>query len=205
MITDSRIVRQIETKADTDDDSWRGVHRRPRRNRPPYARRTILALAAVIAIGGLSPLPRGTGIPPAQATAHVTAEAAPRSVMPASRAVRAVPTRAQKINKVINYALAQRGDRYKFGAMGPSKWDCSGLVKRSFAQIGINLPHYTGSMLKRGKHVSRKQLKRGDLVFPSKHHVGIYLGGGKMIVASSGHRKVMVQKVYSFYAARRLL
>jgi cell wall-associated NlpC family hydrolase len=121
------------------------------------------------------------------------------------RSKRAVPTRTQQINKVINYALAQRGDRYRFGAAGPNKWDCSGLAMVAYRQIGVRLPHSTHLMLRRGKHISRSHLQRGDLVFPSNHHVGIYIGHGYMIVASSGHGHVMIQKVYAFYAARRII
>jgi cell wall-associated NlpC family hydrolase len=46
---------------------------------------------------------------------------------------------------------------------------------------------------------------RGDIIFPTSGHVAIYLGNGMMVAASSGAGKVRVQKVYSFYAARRLL
>lgn len=185
-------------------------HRAPK---APHVRRkrVTLVLAAVLAVGALAPVSEGVA-PPAQAEASVSAQAAsvPSAVAPVrgsavSRAQRAAQTRTQRINKVISYAMAQRGDRYRFGAAGPTKWDCSGLAMVSYRQIGVKLPHYTKAMLKRGKHISRKNLQRGDLVFPSNHHVGIYIGGGKIIVASSGHGKVMVQKIYSFYAARRII
>lgn len=185
-------------------------HRAPKTPHPKR-RRITLALAAVLAVGGLTPLSEGAGMAPVQAEASVAAEAvSPSAVAPVrgstvSRSQRAALTRTQRINKVIAYAMAQRGDRYKFGASGPSRWDCSGLAMVSYRQIGVKLPHFTGAMLKRGKHISRKNLQRGDLVFPSNHHVGIYIGNGKIIVASSGHGKVMVQKIYSFYAARRII
>lgn len=183
-------------------------HRAPRKLHP-LRKRGTLALAAVLAVAALTPLSEGAGTP-VQAEASVSAQVTPSAVAPVrgntvSRADRAALTRTQKINKVINYAMAQRGDHYKFGAAGPSRWDCSGLAMVSYRQIGVKLPHFTGGMLKRGKHISRKNLQRGDLVFPSNHHVGIYIGGGKIIVASSGHGKVMVQKIYSFYAARRII
>lgn len=184
-------------------------HRRPRRKLP---RRYRVGVAAVLAVAAALSIGASTVVPPARSEAQSAVQAA--AIMPergstVSRSmptrVAAKPTRTQRINKVINYAMAQRGDRYKFGAAGPSKWDCSGLVMVSYRQIGVKLPHFTGSMLKHGKHISRKHLQRGDLVFPSNHHVGIYIGNGKMIVASSGHHKVMVQKVYAFYAGRRII
>jgi len=70
---------------------------------------------------------------------------------------------------------------------------------------GIKLPHYTGGIQKKGKKVSKKNLKRGDIIFPQHGHVGIYLGNGKMVHASSAHGKVIVAKVYGFYTARRVL
>jgi cell wall-associated NlpC family hydrolase len=68
-----------------------------------------------------------------------------------------------------------------------------------------SLPHYTGGIQKRGVKVSKKNLKRGDIIFPQKGHVGIYLGNGLMVHASSGHGKVIVAKPYGFYTARRVL
>lgn len=182
-------------------------HRAPRKHR-----RSITVAAAVLACAAVLPLGGGSGIPPVAAVAPVTAQPVIASPAPergtlVSRSTRkvAAPTRTQRINKVIAYAMAQRGDRYRFGAAGPSKWDCSGLAMVSYRQIGIKLPHSTGGMQHRGKRVTRSHLQRGDLIFPSGHHVGIYIGGNKMIVASSGHGKVMVQTVYSFYTARRII
>ncbi len=114
-------------------------------------------------------------------------------------------TRAQKIEKVISFAMAQRGDRYRWGAAGPSRWDCSGLVMKAFAKGGKKLPHQTGGIQKKGSKVSKKNLKRGDIVFPQRGHVGIYLGKGMMVHASSGKGKVIKAKVYGFYTARRVL
>lgn len=113
--------------------------------------------------------------------------------------------RADQIEMVIKFALAQQGKRYVFGAAGPSVYDCSGLVLAAFHQIGIELYHYTGVMLGKGTAVGQGALQRGDIIFPSYSHVAIYLGSGMQVAASSGQGKVIVQKVYAFYAARRLL
>lgn len=198
---DSQLAKAIQTQ---ELDRWRGIHRRPKEHQ--HRKQNVL-VAAVVAVAALSQLSSGTSHP-MQAQAAATVEATPQVEFRGStvdRAVRVTATRTQRINAAINYALAQRGDRYRFGAMGPSKWDCSGLVKKSFAKAGVALPHYTGGIQKKGKRISRKNLQRGDIVFPQRGHVGIYLGGGKMIVASSGHGKVMIQKVYGFYTARRVL
>jgi cell wall-associated NlpC family hydrolase len=109
------------------------------------------------------------------------------------------------IDIVISFALAQQGKRYSWAKAGPNSYDCSGLVLAAFKQIGIKLPHYTGTMIRHGKSVSRAQLQREDVVFPASGHVGIYLGNGMMVHASSSKGRVVVAKVYSFHAARRLL
>jgi cell wall-associated NlpC family hydrolase len=110
-----------------------------------------------------------------------------------------------KVEIVISFALAQVGKRYVFGTQGPSTYDCSGLVLRAYAQIGITMYHYTGKMMTYGRRVSRADLQRGDLLFPSSGHVGIYLGDGKFIHSSSGRGRVVVDSRFDFYTARRVI
>jgi len=121
------------------------------------------------------------------------------------RASRAVRRQESKVEIVISFALAQQGKRYVRGMAGPDSYDCSGLVMVAFRQIGMNLYHYTGEMIKYGQRVSRAELQRGDIVFPSSGHVGIYLGDGRFLHASSDKGTVAVSAVRSFYTARRLL
>lgn len=104
-------------------------------------------------------------------------------------------TRAQRVNLPIigagkaaqaaRWALTQQLKPYVWGAAGPSTYDCSGLVMAAYQKVGISLPHYTGSQWTAGRHVSRSELRPGDLVFfyGDLHHVGIYLGGGMMVHA----------------------
>jgi cell wall-associated NlpC family hydrolase len=98
-------------------------------------------------------------------------------------------------------ALTQRGKPYIWGAAGPSAYDCSGLVIWAFAQEGISLPHYTGSLWNSGMHVSRADLEPGDLVFffADLSHVGIYVGNGLMVAAPSTGQVVQVQPVFDGY------
>ncbi|GAA4223482.1 C40 family peptidase [Actinomadura meridiana] len=90
-----------------------------------------------------------------------------------------------KAAQALRYAMGKLGDPYVWGAAGPSTFDCSGLTMWAYRQVGINLPHYTGSQFNAGTHVSRSQLQPGDLVFfySDLHHMGMYIGGGKMIHA----------------------
>ena len=84
-------------------------------------------------------------------------------------------------------ALGKRymGVPYKFGASTSqtNRFDCSSFTKHVFKLYGINLPRRAISQSKVGKFVSRSNLKPGDLVFfySPVHHVGIYIGHGKII------------------------
>jgi cell wall-associated NlpC family hydrolase len=94
----------------------------------------------------------------------------------------------------LKYALKQIGDRYVFGAAGLTTWDCSGLTMRAFQKSGVSLPHSSAAQFRYGKSVSRSNLKPGDLVFFGTpiSHVGIYLGGGKMVHAPRSGSRVKV-------------
>lgn len=117
-----------------------------------------------------------------------------------------VPVKSSSnVETVISFAIAQIGEPYVYGAAGPDTWDCSGLVLKAFEQVGISLPHYTGAMIGYGTPVSQSSLQRGDIVFPEKGHVGIYVGDGQYINAPQSGDVVKIAPVYAFYAARRLL
>jgi cell wall-associated NlpC family hydrolase len=94
----------------------------------------------------------------------------------------------------LKYALKQIGDRYVFGAAGMVTWDCSGLTMRAYQAAGVSLPHSSAAQSRMGKKVSLNALKPGDLVFFGKpvSHVGIYLGGGKMVHAPRSGSRVKV-------------
>jgi cell wall-associated NlpC family hydrolase len=94
----------------------------------------------------------------------------------------------------LKYALKQIGDRYVFGADGLTTWDCSGLTMRAFQAAGVSLPHSSAAQFRYGKLISRSNLKPGDLVFFGSpiSHVGIYLGGNKMVHAPRSGSRVKV-------------
>ena len=94
----------------------------------------------------------------------------------------------------LKYALKQIGDRYVFGADGLTTWDCSGLTMRAFQAAGVSLPHSSAAQFRYGKLITRSNLKPGDLVFFGSpiSHVGIYLGGNKMVHAPRSGSRVKV-------------
>jgi peptidoglycan DL-endopeptidase CwlO len=99
--------------------------------------------------------------------------------------------------QALQAAFSKEGDPYVWGAAGPSEFDCSGLVMWAYAQVGISLPHYTGSQWNSGVHVARADLEPGDLVFfyPDISHVGMYIGNGLMINAPNSAEPVRVEPI----------
>lgn len=94
----------------------------------------------------------------------------------------------------LKYALRQIDDRYVFGADGMTTWDCSGLTMRAFQAAGVRLPHSSAAQSRMGKSVPFNQKKPGDLIFFGRpvSHVGIYLGGARMVHAPRSGSRVKV-------------
>jgi len=113
-------------------------------------------------------------------------------------------------NRFAQAALAYRGVRYRWGGMSTRGMDCSGLVALVLRNYGIKAPHNSKALYKLGKAVSRENLQSGDLVFfhttrPGISHVGIYIGEGKFVHASSSKGRVRVDRLDTGYYSRRLV
>jgi cell wall-associated NlpC family hydrolase len=98
---------------------------------------------------------------------------------------------------VIQAALSRIGSPYVWGGSGPGQFDCSGLVMWSFQQAGISLPHSSQALAQGGQPVSMDQMQPGDLVtyYSDASHVGIYIGDGMMVHASTYGTPVRVAPV----------
>ncbi|WP_256105025.1 C40 family peptidase [Streptomyces sp. ODS05-4] len=85
----------------------------------------------------------------------------------------------------IAFAYGALGKPYVWGATGPSAFDCSGLTQAAWGSAGVALPRTTYTQIGAGRRVGRGELAPGDLVFfyPGVSHVGLYIGGGRMIHA----------------------
>jgi cell wall-associated NlpC family hydrolase len=137
----------------------------------------------------------------AQAAARVS-RAAVRPAIKAPAAVQAAPKKqaaarpstvtaavpavsSSRAAAVLRYAYAQLGKPYRYGAAGARTFDCSGLSMRAWQAAGVSLAHNAAAQYYSTPHVSRSKLQPGDLVYFGSpiHHVGIYIGGGKMIEA----------------------
>ncbi len=101
------------------------------------------------------------------------------------------------------------GVRYKWAGLNPAKGlDCSGIVKYVFAKLGIELPHRAAELAKMGDPITKDTaaMQPGDLLVfgkPGKRisHVGIYIGDGKMIHASSTSHHVVEAEVVKYRPA----
>lgn len=110
--------------------------------------------------------------------------------------------------KVIDYAKNFLGCAYSYGASGPKRFDCSGFTMHVFKNFNIDLPHQSASQGKKGTQVNKDSLKPGDLVFFKTNgkgisHVGIYIGNGNFIHASTGGRKVEITSLSDTYYQKR--
>jgi len=115
---------------------------------------------------------------------------------------------SERHDNVVRTALAYRGARYVRGGTGRSGFDCSGFTRYVYAKYGINLPHSSRAQVNHGVPVSRSQLKPGDLLFFQTRgsrisHVGIYIGDGKFVHASTPRGGVRVDSLSNSYYAKR--
>lgn len=103
---------------------------------------------------------------------------------------------------VANYANSEDflGIRYVKNGMSMNGFDCSGFTAFVYLHFNVELPHYTGYQKDEGIAVDKSKLQAGDLVFfRNWHHVGIYLGNGDFIHASSGSGKVVISTLLEGY------
>ncbi|MCI6610442.1 MAG: C40 family peptidase [Ezakiella sp.] len=122
-----------------------------------------------------------------------------------------------KYASLLDFAKAQMGKPYVFGASGPGAFDCSGFTTYVFKQFGISLPRTSASQSQFGTPVDKANLLPGDLVFfntmgAGVSHVGIYVGDGKFIhSATTINSGVVIDSLNSSYyiktyvSARRVL
>jgi peptidoglycan DL-endopeptidase CwlO len=126
------------------------------------------------------------------------AAAAQAAISGASSAGGGVPAVSGRAAAAVQYALSQVGDRYVAAAAGPDSFDCSGLTMTAWRQAGVSLPHYSYSQWSSTRRISLSEAQPGDLVFyfgGSVHHVGMYIGNGKMVHAANPGDGVRIDDV----------
>lgn len=73
--------------------------------------------------------------------------------------------RQQQVNQVVETAKSFQGTPYRYGGISRAGMDCSALVYLSFRSAGLNLPRVSEDQSRMGKRVSKRKLKKGDVVF----------------------------------------
>jgi cell wall-associated NlpC family hydrolase len=167
---------------------------------PPIVTIDPVANAAPLAAAEKSAL-LGTAI---EAVARASAAEARQR---AAAARKAQVAKVQQVRtRIVQVARKQVGDRYSAGSSGPSAFDCSGLTRYVYKVVtGKELPHQSRAQYAKVKKVSRKDAKPGDLVFffgGGAHHVGIYIGNGKMVDAAGYGKGVRVSPISGSWWSR---
>lgn len=120
---------------------------------------------------------------------------------------------SSKAASVVALAKEQVGKPYVWGATGPDKFDCSGLVQYVYQHAaGINLPRTTYDQVKVGQTVPLDKLQAGDLVFwgseTAPYHVAIYIGNNQYVNSATSDQGTILQNMSSYYyptIAKRVL
>lgn len=97
-------------------------------------------------------------------------------------------------SSVVSAAMSRIGSPYAWGAAGPNAFDCSGLVSWSYSQVGKSIPRTSQAQIAGGTPVAISDLQPGDVVgfYPGITHVGIYIGNGQVVHASTYGTPVQV-------------
>lgn len=125
------------------------------------------------------------------------------------------------MSKIVDVAKKYLGIPYRYGSNGPSSFDCSGFTSYVFKSAGYSISRSSRDQAHNGEKVTKSDLKAGDLVFfdtsgkidGNISHVGIYIGDGRFIHASSGKsaKKVVISELNEgyykdrFVTARRII
>jgi cell wall-associated NlpC family hydrolase len=156
-------------------------------------RTTLLPLAALLVLVALLVGPLSlVGAPSADAAA--------------AGAGKKRPARLVKVDRALEVATRQKGDRYRYGAAGPNSFDCSGLVYFSTRRAGFDrVPRTSSQQARFMDRIKRKNMRRGDFVFftgrSGVYHVGFYAGrrdGRRVIVhAPSTGSRVRTEAIWT--------
>jgi peptidoglycan DL-endopeptidase CwlO len=181
-------------------------------HKPALLRSSVVAVtAAAAAFFSLAPAAPAQETPvvaqaaPVEVATRTVALAAPANAV-AAAALNASP--AAKRAAALETAMAQIGKPYRYGATGPSSFDCSGLTSFAFKNAGVSIPRTSRAQSTVGTAVSKSDLQPGDLVFFYKpvSHVAIYIGNGQVVHASTSGQPVKISNVDNmpFSGARRV-
>lgn len=150
------------------------------------------------AVAGIQVVPTAHAAP--APTANATNEADTNQPKKSKKTYKSAEKKDKKdvdpIKVVLKAAHKQLGKPYRWAAVGPNSFDCSGFTMYVWQKAGVSLPHNSGAQRAATKHVSLDKMKPGDLIF-SSGHVGLYIGKGKMIHSPRTGRTVSIDPIHS--------
>ncbi len=111
--------------------------------------------------------------------------------------------RGGRAEVAVRAALSRIGSPYVWGAAGPDRFDCSGLVQWSYARAGVSLHRTTYDQINDGIPVPLAAVRPGDLVFPHAGHVQMAIGNGLVVEAPHAGASVQISRLGSHIAIRR--
>ena len=96
--------------------------------------------------------------------------------------------------QIVAYAKKWVGGKYKYGGSNlKTGVDCSGFVMCVYKHFGYKLPHSSSAIAKKGRKVSYKNMKKGDVIC-YYGHVAIYIGNNKIVHASNKKNGICIRK-----------
>ena len=118
--------------------------------------------------------------------------------------------RSIKVNRIIQTAKSLQGIPYVWGGTTTAGFDCSGFTQYVMSQNRISIPRTAALQYEKGTAVSKSKLIPGDFIFFSTYaagasHVGIYIGGGQFVHASSGAGKIIISSLSNTYYTQHYL
>jgi cell wall-associated NlpC family hydrolase len=154
-------------------------------------RRLALIGLATIAVTTLAPSAAQAADPPAKASVTVRSAQAQAAYVARMRSYR-----------IVGAARAQQGKPYRFGASGPSAFDCSGLTGYAYRHEGITLPRTADAQYHAARPVPAALARPGDLVFwvsgGHAYHAAVYAGAGRVWHAPKPGRRVQLETIWSW-------
>lgn len=165
-----------------------------------------LALVAAVALLSF------TGVPSVPALDRADGPVASADGPVTSAPVRLAAYRlAHQRTRAVHLAAAQRGKPYRYGASGPHAFDCSGLTHWVYdVKMHRHIPRTSAAQYGASRHISKKRIRRGDLVFfvhgNHVYHVGIYAGHHRIWHAPHTGARVRLEHIWtSHWRAGRVL
>lgn len=135
---------------------------------------------------------------------------APTSASAATISASSTTAALSQAQLALSTAASLKGRPYRYGAAGPSAFDCSGFTSYVYKKIGVKLPRTAQQQYRFATKIPKSQIRPGDLVFFTSggyaYHVGIYAGDGMIWHAPRTGQRIKLVKIWtSRWVAGRVL